>query len=97
MVPVDQIITCRSDRNYTILLLKNNQKIVASRTLKDIEELLEDFPFIRVHHSCMVNINEIQKYVRGEGGYVIMGDGSSVDVSRSRKEALLRTLTHKEQ
>jgi two-component system LytT family response regulator len=97
MVPVDQIITCRSDRNYTILHLKNNQKIVASRTLKDIEELLEDFPFIRVHHSCMVNINEIQKYVRGEGGYVIMSDGSSVDVSRSRKEALLRTLTHKEQ
>src|SRR4051812_814682 len=96
MVTVDEIITCRSDRNYTILHLKNKQKLVVSRTLKDIEELLEDYPFIRVHHSCMVNINEINKYVRGEGGLILMSDGTTVDVSRSRKEELLKTLTHKE-
>ena len=96
MVTVDQIITCRADRNYTVLFLKNKQKIVVSRTLKDIEELLEEYPFIRVHHSHMVNINEIHKYVRGEGGVVEMSDGSTVDVSRSRKEELLKTLLHKE-
>jgi two-component system LytT family response regulator len=96
MVMVDQIITCRADGNYTVLLLKNKQKIVVSRTLKDIEELLEEYPFIRVHHSHMVNINEIHKYVRGEGGLVEMSDGSTVDVSRSRKEELLKKLLHKE-
>jgi two-component system, LytTR family, response regulator len=96
MVTVDQIITCRSDRNYTVLYLKNKQKMVVSRTLKDVEELLEEYPFIRVHHSCMVNINEINKYIRGEGGWVEMSDGTTVDVSRSRKEVLLKTLLHKE-
>lgn len=97
MVTVDEIITCRADSNYTVFFLKNKQKLVVSRTLKDIEELLEDYPFIRVHHSYMVNINEIHKYVRGEGGLVEMSDGSTVDVSRSRKEELLKRLLHKEQ
>ena len=96
MVTVEHIISCRSDGNYTILHSKDKQKLVVSRTLKDIEELLEEYPFIRVHHSCMVNINEINKYVRGEGGYVVMSDGTTVDVSRSRKEILLKTLLHKE-
>jgi len=67
------------------VFLKNKQKIVVSRTLKDIEEILEDYSFLRIHHSYLVNINEINKYVKGEGGYVVMSDGSSVDVSRSKK------------
>jgi two-component system LytT family response regulator len=66
------------------------RKIMVSRTLKEIEELLEGQPFLRIHHSHLVNLNEITRYVRGEGGYVIMSDNSSVSVSRSRKEALLQ-------
>ena len=59
--------------------------------LKDVEEQLNDFQFfVRVHHSFIVNIKEVTKYVRGEGGYVIMSDESSVNVSRSRKEVLLK-------
>ena len=92
MVPVDSIISCSSDSNYTIFLLKNKQKLVASRTLKEIEEMLEGYSFVRVHHSHMVNLNEIHKYIKGEGGYLIMSDDSSVDVSRSRKELLLKKL-----
>lgn len=92
MVTVDLIISCESDSNYTIVFLKNKQKIVVSRTLKDIEELLEDHLFLRIHHSYLVNINEINKYVKGEGGYVVMSDGTTVDVSRSKKELLLKTL-----
>ena len=58
-----------------------------------MEELLQDFDyFLRVHHSFLVNLNEIDKYVTGEGGYVVMSDGSNVDVSRSRKEMLLKKL-----
>ncbi len=93
MVTVDTIISCESDSNYTIVFLKNKQKIVVSRTLKDIEEILEDYPFFRIHHSYLVNINEINKYVKGEGGYVVMSDGSVVDVSRSKKEFLLKRLS----
>jgi len=57
-----------------------------------MEEMLEDYSFLRVHHSYIVNLNEISKYVKGEGGYLVMSDGSSVDVSRSRKEILLQKL-----
>ncbi len=92
MVTVNSIISCESDSNYTVVFLKNKQKIVVSRTLKDIEEMLEDYSFFRIHHSYLVNINEINKYVKGEGGYVVMSDGTAVDVSRSKKELLLKTL-----
>jgi len=94
MLPMDSIIHCASDSNYTILTLRDQQRVVASRTLKEIEELLEDHSFLRVHHSSVVNLNEISKYVRGEGGYLVMSDGSTVNVSRSRKESLLRRLQH---
>jgi two-component system LytT family response regulator len=91
LVPADQIVRCEADDNYTYLFLKNAKRIIASRTLKEIEEQLKEFAaFIRVHHSYIVNLNEVVKYVRGEGGYLVMTDGSTVNVSRSRKEALLK-------
>ena len=92
MIQVESVISCSADSNYTILNLKNKQKIIASRTLKEIEEMLEDFSFARIHHSFLINLNEVEKYIRGEGGYVLMSDGSNVDVSRSRKEYLLKKL-----
>ena len=94
MLFVENIISCSSDSNYTVLHLKNKQKITASRTLKEIEEMLEDYSFLRVHHSFLVNLNEIDKYIKGDGGYLIMSDGSNIDVSRSRKEFLLKKLHH---
>jgi len=92
MVPIDSIIRCEADSNYSILHLKNSRKLVVSRTLKDIEDLLEDHSFARVHHSWLINLNEIEKYVKGEGGYLVMSDGSPVDVSRGKKESLLKKL-----
>lgn len=93
MIPVDSVISCASEGNYTIFFLKNQKKIIVSRILKEVEEMLDDHSFARVHNSYIVNLNEIQKYVRGEGGYLIMSDGSSIDVSRSRKESLLKRLS----
>lgn len=91
LIPADEVVRCEADDNYTHLYLKNKTKVIASRSLKEIEEQLRDFPsFIRVHHSYMVNLNEVTKYVRGEGGYLVLTDGSTVNVSRSRKEMLLK-------
>jgi len=90
MLFVENIISCSSESNYTSLHLKNGQKIIASKTLKEIEEMLEDYSFLRVHHSYLINLNEIDKYIKGDGGYLMMSDGSSVDVSRSHKEMLIK-------
>lgn len=92
MIPVDSIISCESDSNYTILLLKNRKRLIVSTTLKEMEEVLEDHSFVRVHRSYLVNLNEVEKYVKGEGGYLIMIDGSMIDVSRNKKELLLKKL-----
>jgi len=93
LLPAESIISCESQGNYTQLLLKDKRKIIASRSLKEMEEMLEDYPFIRIHHSHLVNINEVDKYIKGEGGYLIMSDGATINVSRSRKELLLKKLS----
>ncbi len=90
LVPVDSIVRCEADNNYARVWLKNTKPLLVSRTLKEMEELLTSHSFLRVHQSNLVNLNEIVRYVRGEGGYVVMSDGTSVNVSRSRKDDLLR-------
>lgn len=91
LIPAEQVLYCEASDNYTHFYLKTKNKITACRTLKEIEEQLHDFTyFVRIHHSYIANLNEVMKYVRGEGGYLIMSDGSSINVSRSRKEALLK-------
>ncbi len=92
LVPVNSIISCASDGNYTFFLMKDKQKIVVSRPLKEVEEMLAEHSFFRVHHSYIVNMNEIEKFIKIDGGYLIMSDGSTVDVSRSKKEVLLKKL-----
>jgi len=91
LIYAEQIICCEASDNYTHFSLKNKTKVIACRTLKEIAEQLQGFPFfVRVHNSYLVNLNEVLRYIRGEGGYLIMSDGTSVNVSRSRKEALLK-------
>ena len=91
-VPVESIISCSSSNNYTEFFLKDKKKLLVSRTLKEAEDMLVDHSFIRVHNSHIVNLNAITRYVKGEGGYLVMSDGSNVDVSRSRKELLMQRL-----
>ncbi|HEV8084709.1 MAG TPA: LytTR family DNA-binding domain-containing protein [Chitinophagaceae bacterium] len=93
LIPTDQLMRCNANDNYTCFYMKDKNKIIACRTLKQIEEQLRDFKFfIRVHHSHIVNLNEVIKYIRGEGGYLVLSDGTSINVSKSRKDNLLNTL-----
>lgn len=91
-VPVESIIHCSSSNNYTEFFLADKKRLLVSRTLKETEDMLAEYSFLRVHHSHIVNLNAITRYVKGEGGYLIMEDGSNVDVSRSRKELLMQKL-----
>jgi len=88
-VKIKEIMYCISDSNYTHIHLLNNKKILVSKTLKEIEAMLVEEGFLRIHNSHLINLQKIEKYMRGDGGYVIMDDQKSLSVSRSRKEALL--------
>jgi two-component system, LytTR family, response regulator len=92
MVEVSSIISCSSESNYTAFFLKKGEKLVVSRTMKEMEEILLDYSFLRVHNSFLVNLNEIEKYMKGDGGYLLMSDGSTVGVSRNKKDDLLNRL-----
>lgn len=92
MVALKAIIYCSSNSNYTNFILKNNQKLHVCRTLKEIESILNGYSFLRVHHSYLVNLNEVKKYIKGEGGALIMTDNTNINVSRSYKETLMRKL-----
>ena len=60
--------------------------MTVSKTLKNIEERLVDQAFIRKHKSHLININELAKYVKNEGGYVILSNGVKLGVSRNKKQ-----------
>ena len=90
---VDEIIRCQSQINYTVIHLKNNQKITVSKPLKEFEELLSDYNFCRVHNSHLINLNYIKKYNKGKGGVVLMSDHSEVEVSLRKKEDFLKRLS----
>lgn len=88
----DDIIYCQADGNYTALFLTNHQKKLISKNLKDFENLLTGSGFCRVHNSFLINMQHIQKYIKGEGGYVVLTDEHHVDISRRRKESFLGML-----
>lgn len=89
-VKPEAIMYCKSDSNYTQVFFQNGKTHMISKTLKEIEEVLEGLSFIRVHHSYLVNMAHVSQFVKSEGGYLIMDDGSHVSVSRSRREELMR-------
>ena len=89
-VSVSDIIYCESSGPYTKFIFKQADKIVTSKHLKEYEDLLIGYEFFRIHKSYLVNLQEIQKYIRGEGGQLIMSNGAALSVSKQRKENFLR-------
>jgi two-component system LytT family response regulator len=93
-VNTEDIIYCEASSNYTQIFLNDGKKYVVSRTLKEYEELLAEHEFFRIHNSFVINLNAIKKYVRGDGGYVVMSNDAALDVSKRRKEAFLERFGH---
>lgn len=93
MVDAEEILFCESDSAYCKLFFINQVKpMVISKTLKEVEEVLQGCGFCRIHHSYLVNMKFVQKYIRGEGGEVVMSNGTHLPVSRTRKQDFLSLL-----
>lgn len=92
IVPTAEIVRCESHGNYTLFHLIGKRQIVVTRTLKEFEESLAADGFVRVHHSHLINIECVKEYVKGDGGFAVMSDGSRVPVAVRKKDLLLRSL-----
>ena len=89
---INDIIRLEANSNYTNIWFSNNTKILASKTLKEFEELLPEDIFFRTHHSHLINLNFIKRYIKGDGGQIELQNGSFVDVSRRKKEEFLKAI-----
>lgn len=92
VVDLDQIIRCEADRNYTSFFLTENRKILVSKTLKEYETLLTGYNFLRVQQSHLINLDYVDRYDKGNGGSVVMKDGSEVPLSPAKREIFFKIL-----
>jgi two-component system LytT family response regulator len=94
-VKPESIIYCEAVSNYTYIHFLDKTKLVVSKTLKDVEELLLPFHFYRVHNSYLISLPQVNKYVKADGGSVEMSTGIHVPISRQKKEAFIEMLMKK--
>lgn len=92
-IKATDIVYCEAEGNYTTFNLKNGKKYIVSKTLKEYENILNYHQFFRIHHSYLVNLKEIVKYTRGEGGFVTMSNAINLDVSKRKKESFLERIS----
>jgi two-component system, LytTR family, response regulator len=89
---ISDIIHLEAQSNYTAIHFNNHPRLIASRTLKEFEDLLPDTMFFRPHHSHVINLNYIKRYIKGDGGQIEMQNGHFVDVARRKKEEFLKAI-----
>ena len=88
----DEIVRCESDGNYTRFHLANGEKVLASRTLKEFDALLEAHGFMRVHVSHLVNMMQVKMYLHRDGGTLVLTNGHEVPVSHRRRNEVVEAL-----
>ncbi len=93
-IPIKTIVHIVSSSNYSKIFLNDGKSIFVTRLLGEFEDMLAPYNFFRVHNSHLINLSYIKKYIRGEGGQVIMQNGDVIDVSRRKKEDFLRALSY---
>ncbi len=92
VIELDNIIRCEADRNYTSFFLKEGKKILVSKTLKEFENLLCGQQFMRVQQSHIINLNYVDRFDKGQGGSVVLKDGSEIPLSPSKRELFFKML-----
>lgn len=84
----DEIMRVEADSNYTRIYTSDEKVLMLSKTLKEIETKLKHENFIRVHKSHIINILFLAKYIKGDGGMVILKNKVQIPVSRAKKDEL---------
>jgi two-component system, LytTR family, response regulator len=92
IVNISDILRCESSVNYTEFHFSNAKKLLVTKTLKEFEDLLSDQGFYRVHQSHLINTKYIKEFVKTDGGYLIMNDGSNVPVSTRKRPEVMKML-----
>lgn len=85
-IDVNAIIYCEANGSYTNFYLETNVKLMVSKNLKEYEQLLNDQNFLRVHNSYLINLSKVKKFVKSEGGYIVMNNDAQVSISQGRRE-----------
>lgn len=93
-VKVSDIVHCKAEGPYTEFYLIPQQKITISKSLKEYEELLEPFGFIRTHHSHLINIKRIVRFDKADGGTLILENKQVVPVSQRKREQIMELLNN---
>ncbi len=88
---LEEIIRCESANNYTIFFFGDGQKLIVSKTLKEYEYVLGQ-SFMRVHQSHLINLHQVRSYIKTEGGYILMKDGTHVPVSVRKKPEVVERI-----
>jgi two-component system LytT family response regulator len=88
-VDLNQIVYCESDSNYTKLILTTGKQHLLSKTLREVQEFLEERNFLRVHRQYVVNLDHIHMYKKGEGNYLVMTNQACIPIGRTLKDSLL--------
>jgi two-component system LytT family response regulator len=90
---ISQIVHVESSSNYSKIYFKDGKTLLVTKLLKDFEEMLTAYGFYRIHNSHLINLVHIKKYIRGDGGQVVMQNNEIIDVARRKKEEFLRLIS----
>jgi two-component system, LytTR family, response regulator len=93
-VDVSSIIWCKSEGHYTTFYVTNKTRLTSSKNMGYFEEQLASYNFCRINHNIMINMQYIKSYMKGKGGYVVMNDGTELEISQRRKADFLNKLSH---
>lgn len=91
-VEIVDIMRCEADNNYTKIYINGQKRMLVSKTLKEFEMLLEPHSFVRIHQSHLVNKIHIKRFIRTDGGAVVLSDGTELPVARARKDHLIHVM-----
>ena len=90
-IRIQDIVRCEAQGAYCMIHNKEKRSLLASKVIKEFEFLLREYSFFRIHQSHLVNLAEVDKYVKAHSS-VMMRDGTELQVARSRKEEFLRAM-----